>query len=57
MKHFLNRTSPKGQPFVGTCPACGTEKLTLEALKEDCPNQRGLSHDEAFMDAIIGPKP
>lgn len=50
--HSLERTSPKGGPFVGTCTLCGTPNLRLDALREGCPNQRGLSQDEALLEAI-----
>lgn len=50
--HSLRRTSPKGQPFVGVCVLCG-ETMALEDMqKTECPNQRGLTADEAVLDAI-----
>jgi hypothetical protein len=55
MKHLLiNRTSPKGTPFVGTCAACGKPGLTLDdaAMDEECPNQRGLTRETALLEAI-----
>jgi hypothetical protein len=57
MKHAINRTSPKGpgQPFIGTCYQCGKPNLTIEqAMEEDCPNQRGLTEEEALIEAIEG---
>jgi hypothetical protein len=54
MKHSLERTSPKGQDFIGTCALCGTPNLTLSD-REDCPNVRGLTEDEALIEAIEGP--
>jgi hypothetical protein len=57
MKHLIvNRTSPKGEPFVGTCAACGKAGLTLKATIEDddCPNQRGLTREQALIEAIEG---
>ena len=57
MKHLLvNRTSPKGEPFVGTCAACGKQGLTLEATRDDddCPNQRGMTKEQALIEAIEG---
>jgi hypothetical protein len=57
MKHSLERTSPKGpgQKFIGTCRLCGTPNLPASAVFDDCPNQRGLTEDEALMEAIEGP--
>jgi hypothetical protein len=55
--HAIERTSPKGpgQKFVGTCRLCGTPGLgAADALKE-CPNQRGLTADEALIEAIDPP--
>ena len=56
MKHVIERTSPKGsgQRFIGTCRLCGTPNLPMIAVTEDCPNQRGLTSDEALMEAITG---
>lgn len=52
-KHSVERTSPKGQPFIGTCRLCGKQGLTLAtAMSGDCDNQRGLSSDEALLEAI-----
>lgn len=52
MKHSLRRTNPKGERFVGTCVLCGTEGLTTSNMNDDCPNQRGLTPDEALIEAI-----
>jgi hypothetical protein len=57
MKHNLERTSPKGSPFIGTCRLCGTPNLPMSAIFEDCPNQRGLTEDEGLIEAIEGPQP
>jgi len=54
VKHALNRTSPKGGPFFGTCFLCGTPNLALEDMGKDCPNQRGLTADEAVVEAVTG---
>jgi hypothetical protein len=54
MKHSLNRTSPKGGPFFGTCFMCGTPNLSLEDMRLDCPNQRGLTAGEAVVEAVMG---
>jgi hypothetical protein len=55
MKHAINRTSPKGQPFIGTCFQCGKSGLSIEdAVSDDCPNVRGLPQGEALIEAIEG---
>jgi hypothetical protein len=52
MKHpLINRTSPKGGPFLGTCAACGATNLSLGDPSE-CPNQRGMTQEEALIEAI-----
>lgn len=54
-RHSLRRTSPKGGPFIGTCRQCGQEGLTTkQAMGTECPNQRGLTQDEAVIEAIEG---
>lgn len=37
--HLIDRTSPKGLPFVGTCRFCRVEGLTMSArdLEAVCP--------------------
>lgn len=52
MTHALVRTSPKGEVFLGTCTQCGTQNLPRRAALETCPNQRGLSQDEALIETI-----
>lgn len=52
-RHSLRRTSPKGLPFVGTCALCGQKGLTMtDFVATECPNIRGLSMDEALLEAI-----
>ena len=55
----IDRTSPKGKglPFIGRCPACGQEGLTLADLNKPCPNPSGMSKEEALIDAIERPAP
>ena len=56
--HSLNRTSPKGGPFIGVCSLCGKAGLTLDDIHNDeCENPRGLSQDDAVVEAIVGPVP
>lgn len=54
MKHpLVNRTSPKGTPFVGTCAACGKSGLTSAQAREDeCENVRGMTNEQALLEAI-----
>lgn len=51
---LVNRTSPKGQPFVGTCAACGKAGLTFATVNEDCENQRGMTPEQALLEAVNG---
>jgi hypothetical protein len=34
--HVLERTSPKGQKFIGRCVKCGAENLTMIQANERC---------------------
>ncbi len=54
--HAIERTSPKGlgQEFIGTCRLCGTPNLRAGDALKPCPNQRGLSSDDALIEAIAG---
>lgn len=54
--HVVERTSPKGpgSPFIGTCSLCGKTGLTAAAALQRCENVRGLTRDEAVMEAITG---
>lgn len=56
MKHAIERTSPKGpgQSFIGTCRLCGVTGLKASAALEDCENVRGLSSEQALVEAITG---
>lgn len=55
MKHSLERTSPKGGKFIGTCTLCGVAGLTIADSQKDCENVRGLTNEEAVLEAIKGP--
>jgi hypothetical protein len=35
--HGLERTCPKGGPFIGRCVYCGAENLSMKAALEPCP--------------------
>lgn len=57
MQHpLINRTSPtgKGQPFIGTCAACGKPGITIAEMSEECPNQREMTQEQALIEAIEG---
>jgi hypothetical protein len=54
MKHALNRTSPKGSKFIGTCALCRKTDLTLDDMSDECENVRSLSQDEALIEIIKG---
>ena len=54
MKHHVERTSPKGQDFIGTCRLCGMTNLKASAALEDCENVRGLTAEQALIEAIRG---
>lgn len=52
-QHAVNRTSPKGQPFLGTCSLCGQTGMSImQAMQTECPNQRGLTPDEALLETL-----
>jgi hypothetical protein len=40
--HVIERTSPKGQPFRGTCARCGATGLRIADAGEDCPMDEPL---------------
>lgn len=54
--HAIERTSPKGGPFFGTCMKCGRTNLPGSAALEPCDNPSGMSEDEALIMAIEGPQ-
>lgn len=54
--HAIERTSPKGGPFIGTCMKCGLPNLTLSDMNQPCENIAGISQDEALLMAIAGPQ-
>ena len=52
-KHALRRTSPKGEPFVGSCYNCLKSGLTWEDFfKEECENPAGRAESDDLMIAI-----
>lgn len=53
---LVNRTSPKGVSFLGTCASCGKRGITFEMLsKDECENVRNMTQEEALIEAIEGP--
>jgi hypothetical protein len=48
--HGLERTSPKGSPFVGMCRYCGMENLPMRAALEPC--QIAPPQDAQVIDAL-----
>ena len=51
---LVNRTSPKGTPFIGTCAACGKAGITFDKLDSECDNVRGMTQEQALIEAING---
>lgn len=41
--HCLERTSPKGMRFIGTCRMCGRAGLTADQAREECPGRPGFT--------------
>ena len=54
MKHSIESKSAKGQPFRGTCRLCGKRDLPSSAALDECENVRGLTNEEALIEAISG---
>jgi len=58
MKHTLERTSPKGEDFVGRCVNCGLTDLPGSAIWEECSKSLLEAidpyFDEGFMDEGSG---
>ncbi len=52
IKHSIERTNNKGEPFIGVCVLCGERELKFKDATKDCSNVRGLSYDEAVLEAI-----
>jgi hypothetical protein len=50
--HLLDRTSPKGEYFIGTCRLCGTHGLRMKQANERCANPTGVTAEQAILDAI-----
>lgn len=54
MSHALERTSPKGQLFVGYCVKCGAVNLTLQAALAPCPADDIVSDTNAMLSLMRG---
>ncbi|WP_157973399.1 hypothetical protein [Blastomonas sp. UPD001] len=52
--HSLERTSPKGEPFLGTCTKCGQVGLPMAAVRSPCANPANINDEEALLIAIRG---
>jgi hypothetical protein len=52
MTHGLERTSPKGGPFLGQCRYCGQADLPMSAALDRC--ESAPSQDQQVIDAIEG---
>lgn len=52
MTHALERTSPRGGPFIGRCIKCGAKDLGMVAALKDCPADTLVSNEAAFIQAI-----
>lgn len=52
--HNIERTSPKGGPFIGTCVLCGKPGLTSGQVNEFCANPNSVTQEESVMSAIKG---
>ena len=55
MSHAVERTSPMGTPFRGTCVKCGQTGLGLSGPLEDCPADGIMSDEDALRALIDGP--
>jgi hypothetical protein len=51
--HAIERTSPKGGPFIGTCRKCGRAGLTVaDFFRDECPNIRETTPEQDLLEAI-----
>ena len=51
--HSIERTNPKGEPFIGICVLCNEPNLSFEDVIKDCPNPKKVTKNEAIINAII----
>ncbi len=52
MTHSLERTSPKGERFIGRCVQCGKRDLPMSAALEQC--QTNTTPEDAVLRAVQG---
>jgi hypothetical protein len=52
MAHALERTSPKGQAFLGQCTKCGVKNLRLSEMHGHCVNPASITEAEALILAL-----
>lgn len=52
--HFLDRISPKGEPFMGRCILCGAERSAKGEIDE-CPNPDNVSVEDALVRLLSPP--
>lgn len=55
MTHGLERTSPKGGPFLGRCRYCGQTNLPPRAVLDYC--ESAPAQEQQILDAIDGLAP
>lgn len=51
-RHAIERTSPKGERFIGTCWQCGRTGLTMADAFEACENIAHLTETESLLMAV-----
>lgn len=54
--HVVERTSPKGYPFIGRCIYCGINGLEMNGALLKCNAVRAKTVGESIIDAIEGKK-
>lgn len=52
--HALERTSAKGDHFIGRCWKCGKDSLLSPFDEMPCANPAGEGQDESLLHAIEG---
>lgn len=52
--HNIERTSPMGEMFVGTCRLCGATGLRASDALLPCANPKGVTLGDSIISAIEG---
>lgn len=52
--HVIERTSPKGEDFRGTCMLCGATDLKATDALTPCPNPNDVPAEDALLLGILG---